>query len=116
MCVILFYTFNGCSGSIKEINRLIWKGMSNLYYRAQLTFPKLWFSRKEILKNALSLKNRKVQGIFGGRFILGLSSSTVFRLQDHVLDDDECLFERWRDFMRVPLEIRFILGTHLTFP
>ena len=27
MCVLLFDVFNGCSSSIKEINRLISKGM-----------------------------------------------------------------------------------------
>ena len=33
--------FNGCSSSIKEINRLILKGMSNIYYGEKLTFSKL---------------------------------------------------------------------------
>ena len=32
MCVLLFDTFNGCSSSIKEINSLTWKGMSNIHY------------------------------------------------------------------------------------
>ena len=32
MCVLLFNTFNGCSSSIKEINWLLWKGMSTIYY------------------------------------------------------------------------------------
>ena len=32
MCVLLLDIFNGCSSSIKEINRLIWKRMSNIYY------------------------------------------------------------------------------------
>ena len=40
MCVLLFVVFNGCSSSIKEINRLIWKRMSNIYYWEKLTFPK----------------------------------------------------------------------------
>ena len=29
MSVLLFDLFNGCSCSIKEINRLIWRGMSS---------------------------------------------------------------------------------------
>ena len=86
MCVLLFDTFNGCSSSIKEINRLIWKGMSNIYYWEKLTFSKLRFSRKENLKKCTTLKSKKVQGIFGGTFILALSSSAVFHLQIYVSD------------------------------
>ena len=50
MCVLLFDVFNRCSSSIKEINRLIWKGMSNIYDWKKLTCSKLWFSPKENLK------------------------------------------------------------------
>ena len=32
MCALLFDIFNGCSSSIKEINRLIWNEMSNICY------------------------------------------------------------------------------------
>ena len=32
MCALLFDAFNGRSTSIKEINRLIWKAMSTIYY------------------------------------------------------------------------------------
>ena len=32
MCVILFGVFNGCSNSIKEINRLVSKGMCVLLF------------------------------------------------------------------------------------
>ena len=32
MSVILFDVFNGYSSSIKKLNRLIWKGMSNIYH------------------------------------------------------------------------------------
>ena len=83
MCVLLFDVFNGCSSSIKDINRLIWKWMSNIYYWDKLTFSKLQFSR---IRNALTLKSKKVQGIFGETFILALLSSAVFRLQNHVSD------------------------------
>ena len=41
---------------------------------------------KKIWRNALTLKNKKVQGIFGETFILALLSSAVFRLQNHVSD------------------------------
>ena len=30
MSVLLFDVFNGSSSSVKEINRSIWKGMSNI--------------------------------------------------------------------------------------
>ena len=39
------------------------------------------FLGKKIWKNALALKGKKVQGIFGETFILALLSSPVFRLQ-----------------------------------
>ena len=44
------------------------------------------FLGKQIGRNALTLKSKKVQSIFGGTFILALSSSAVFRLQNHVSD------------------------------
>ena len=44
------------------------------------------FSEKKNWKNALTLKSKKVQGIFGGTFILALSFSTVFFLQNCVSD------------------------------
>ena len=79
MSVFLFDVFNGCSSSIKETNRLIWKRMVNIYYWEKLTFSKLW-------RDALTFKSRKVQGISGGTLILALSSSGVFRLQNCVSD------------------------------
>ena len=42
---------------------------------------KTHFSRKQ---NALALKSKKTQGIFGETFILRLSSSGVFRLQNRI--------------------------------
>ena len=45
MSVILFDVFNGYSSSIKKLNRLIWKGMSNIYHWQKMTFSKLRFSR-----------------------------------------------------------------------
>ena len=72
--------------SIKEIDRLISKGMPNIYYWEKLTVSKLRFSWKEISRNAIDLKSKKVQGTFGETFILALSSSTVFCLQNSVLD------------------------------
>ena len=44
------------------------------------------FLGKKIWKNALALKGKKVQGIFGETFILALLSSAVFRLQNRVSD------------------------------
>ena len=65
---------------IKEIIRLISKGMWYIYYLEKLTFSKLQFSRKE------NLKSKKVQGIFEETFVLALLFSAVFRLQNRVSD------------------------------
>ena len=37
--------------------------------------------REKIWRNSITLKNKKVQGIFGGTFILALLSSAVFFLK-----------------------------------
>ena len=50
------------------------------------TCRKSKFLGKKIWRNALPLKSKKVQGIFGETFILALSSSAVFRLQNRVSD------------------------------
>ena len=50
------------------------------------TFRKSKFLGKKIWRNALALKSKKVQGIFGETFILALLSSAVFRLQNRVSD------------------------------
>ena len=81
MCVILFHVFNGCSTSIKEINRLIWKGMSNIYYWEKLTFSKLRFSRKENLKKCTSFEEQKGtryirENVYFGIIIFSCLSST----------------------------------------
>ena len=47
------------------------------------------FSPKDNLRkrpNALTLKSKKIKGTFGGTFILALSSSAVFGLQNCVSD------------------------------
>ena len=44
------------------------------------------FSERKFEKKALTLKSTKVKGIFGGTFILALSSPTVFRLLNSVSD------------------------------
>ena len=59
----------------KQINRLISKGMSNIYDWEKLTFSKLIgkvnFSERK-------LEGKKVESIFGETFILALLSSAVF--------------------------------------
>ena len=50
------------------------------------TCRKSKFLGKKIWKNALALKSKKVQGVFGKTFILALLFSAVFRLQNHVSD------------------------------
>ena len=50
------------------------------------TYRKSEFLGKKIWKNALALKSKKIQGIFGKTFILALLSSDDFRLQNLVSD------------------------------
>ena len=50
------------------------------------TCRKSKFLGKKIWRNALALKSKKVQGIFGKTFILALLSSAVFHLQNCVSD------------------------------
>ena len=50
------------------------------------TCRKSKFLGKKIWRNALALKSKKVQGIFGETFILALLSSAAFLLQDCVPD------------------------------
>ena len=70
--------------SIKEINMLISKGMSNIYHWEN--WQNFDFLGKKIWRNAPALKNKRVQGIFGETFILALWSSAVFHLQSGVSD------------------------------
>ena len=65
MCSFI-WCFNGFPSSIKEINRLIWKGMSNIYYWEKLTFSKLWFSWKENLRKCTTFEEQKSK-----RYVLG---------------------------------------------
>ena len=72
--------------SNKEINRLIVKGMSNIYYWENWGSQNFDFLGKKIWRNALALRSWKVQGKFGVMFILALSSSDVFRPKIRVSD------------------------------
>ena len=73
--------------SIKQIYKLI-----KVKECQTFTIKKSWrslnfdFLGKKIWKNALALKSKNVQGIFGETFILVLLSSAVFRLQNRVSD------------------------------
>ena len=89
MCILLFDVFNWCS--LITLRKKI-KKYSNIK-RQTFTIKKNWeklkifyFLEKKIWRNALALKSKKVQGISGETFILALSSSAVFRLQNHVSD------------------------------
>ena len=75
--------------SIKETNMAL---LFDVFKHLQLrktdvlkTFRKSKFFGEKIQGNALALKNKKVQGIFGKTFILTLSSA-VFYLQNRVSD------------------------------
>ena len=68
------------------MNAILSKGMSNIYYWEKLTFSNFYFLGKKTWRNALALKSKKVQGTFRETFILALSSSAAFRLQNRVSD------------------------------
>ena len=85
MCVLLFTVFDGCSCSAKEIKRLIWKGMSNVYYWEKRTFSKLLFSRKGNLKKYTNFEEQKGTRYIRGNVYIGISSA-VFRLKNCVSD------------------------------
>ena len=72
MCVLLFDIFSGCSCSIKEINRLIWKGMSTIYYWEKLTFSKLLFSWNQNLKKCTNFEGQKCTRYIRGNFYIGI--------------------------------------------
>ena len=71
MCVLLFDVFKHLLLRKTDVLKTCWKSK---------------FLEKKIWRNALALKSKKVQGIFGKTFILALLSSAVFRLQNHVSD------------------------------
>ena len=64
--------------------------MSNIYYWEKpdvlKTCRKSKFLVRKIWRNALALKGKSVQGIFGEIFILALLSSAAFPLQNRVSD------------------------------
>ena len=88
MCVLLFDTFNGCSSSIKEINRLLWTGMSNIYYwKADVLKTSIFSERKfEKVQGTKYLQAKRYKVHSGGKFILALLSSAVFHPQNRVSD------------------------------
>ena len=71
MCILLFDVFKHLLSRKTEVLK---------------TCQKSKFLRKKIWRNALALKSKKVQGIFGKTFILALLSSAVFRLENRVSD------------------------------
>ena len=62
--------------------------MSNIDYweKRSQKLSESKFAGKKIGRNALALKSKKVQGIFGETFIVALLSSSVFCLQNCVSD------------------------------
>ena len=50
------------------------------------TCPKTKFLGKKVWRNALTLKSKRLQGIFGETFVLPLLSSAVFCLQNLISD------------------------------
>ena len=71
MYVLLFDVFKHLLLRKTDILKICWKSK---------------FLGKKIWTNALALKRKKVQGIFGKTFILALLSSAVSGLQNRVSD------------------------------
>ena len=64
--------FEWCSSSIKEINMIIWKRMSNIYYWEKLTFSELRFSRKENLKKCTAFEEQNSTRYIRGNVYIGI--------------------------------------------
>ena len=86
LCVLLIDVLNGCSSSIKELIGSYGKKYPTFTIKKNGRSQNFDFLEKKIWKNALILKSKKVEGIFGGTFLLALSTSAVFRLQKRVSD------------------------------
>ena len=71
MCVVLFDVFKHLLLRKTDVLKTCWKSK---------------FLQKKIWRNALALKSKKVQDIFGKTFFLVLLCSAVIRLQNSVLD------------------------------
>ena len=68
---------------------LLFDGFKHLLLRKTDLLKTCWKSKflgKKVWRNALALKSKKVQGIFGKTFILALLSSATFCLQNRILD------------------------------
>ena len=79
MFVLLFDVLNGCS--LKKFKHLLLRKTDFL-----LTCRKRKIFGKKIWRNALALKSKKGQDIFGEKVVLALLSSAFFLLQNSVLD------------------------------
>ena len=71
MCVLLFYVFKHLLLRKTDVLK---------------TFGKSNFLGKKVWRNALALKTKQVQRIFGKTFALALLSSATFCLQNSVSD------------------------------
>ena len=100
-------------------------GKVNFYFFIELcTFHlsssaklKIHFSWKENLKKCSSFEEQKVQGVFEGTFILTLSFSAVFHLQNVVSNLLKFVsLGRKSAFIRFHEEMRLISRTWCTFP
>ena len=71
MCVLLFDVFKNLPLRKTDVLKTNWKGK---------------FLGKKIWRNALALKSKKIQVIFGKTFILAILASAVIHLQNRVSD------------------------------
>ena len=89
--------------------------MSNIYYEEKLRCKNFDFLGKKIWRNAPALKSKKVQGTFGEIFILALSSSAAFHVQNGV-SDFSCFAQKISSFYQSSFGMGLISQTLWTFP
>ena len=75
--------------------------MSNIYYWEKLTFSKTRFSWKKTWRNALVLKSKQVQGIFG-YFGISLQLSFAYKTMSQISFNLFCLWDKrlFSEFLR----------------
>ena len=91
--------------SIREMNRLVSKGMSNIYYWEKLTFSKLRCLRKENLKKRTCFEEKKGtryirENVYFGIVVLSCLSSTKACLRFILI----CFARDIKDFFQSSLE------------
>ena len=84
---------------LKDINRLIWKGMSNIYLWEKFTFLKLRFSRKENLRKCSNFEEQKRKRyIRGNLYIYIIVFSCLFSTKPCLRFLSNCFIQEIKGF------------------